>query len=144
MSRGGVRTVEQEHECARPQEQGLGREAWVVICVQQRHHPHVKFKPAHRAGQSFCLRFNSTLAIPKQTTTGICRLKSSFSEVVALFHVPFYSGILSTEKWEIVEKWKLNEIVGQIEIFGSHYDPLFIVITKHTMLQFPDTSLTTG
>lgn len=70
MSRGGVRTVEQE--CAWPQKQGLGREAWVVICVQQRHHPYVKFKPAHRAGQSFCLRFNSTLSTPMPIITVIC------------------------------------------------------------------------
>lgn len=62
MFRGGVRT-----ECAWPQEQGLRREAWVVICVQQRHHPHAKFKPAHRTGQSFCLHFNSTLTIPNES-----------------------------------------------------------------------------
>lgn len=27
---------------------GLCREAWAVICVQQRHHPHAKLQAAHR------------------------------------------------------------------------------------------------
>ena len=104
MSRGGVRTVGQEHECAWPPEQGLGREAWVVICVQQRHHPHVKFKPAHRAGQSFCLRFNSTFTIPNANHN--CNLQSEIvvdisdqcCRVMTLFDIHFCLVVLYFNK----------------------------------------------
>lgn len=58
--------------CHRSRDYGA-RRGW-QICVQQRHHPHAKFKPAHRAGQSLCLHFSSTLPIPAENHN--CNLQS--------------------------------------------------------------------
>lgn len=71
---GGVRTAEPEHECIWSQHQGLGRKAWAVICMHQRHHPHVEFKSAHktRSTSSLCPWFNSSfpMAQPPLECTG--------------------------------------------------------------------------
>lgn len=79
---GGARAEEPDHECIWPQKQGLGREAWVVICVQQRHHPHLKFKPAHKARQSLFPWFHNSIPTVVMTVTCFSLRRSGLLQIL--------------------------------------------------------------
>lgn len=137
MSRGGVRTVEQGHECVWPQERGLGSEAWVVICVQQRHHPHVKFKPAHRPGQSFRLRFNGITLT--ETITVICDwLKSPLSYYCHT--VKFYLMILSQRQFKCWNRLGFLEkkLLDKLEWISILIPIMLSYVAASFHFKFPD------